>query len=218
MNGGAPAGVVLCVHGLWMNGLATTFWRNRLRAAGLATESFSYASVRAPRAASAARLAERVAGLPHAQVHFAGHSFGGLLICAMLAERGWRLPGKTLGRVVLVGSPWGGSHVATQMAARRGNVGRWMLGAALPEWLTKPRPALPPGLALASIAGTLPLGAGRLLGPGLPEPHDGTVSVSETRVPGAVAHLTLPVSHTGMLLSARVVERIAEFVREGRFA
>ena len=49
------------------------------------------------------------------------------------------------------------------------------------------------------------------------EPNDGLVSVAETRLPGATAHLTLPVSHTGMLFSADVARQGCEFLATGRF-
>ena len=44
-----------------------------------------------------------------------------------------------------------------------------------------------------------------------------SVAVAETRLPGATAHLTLPVSHTGMLLSARVAREVGSFLDHGRF-
>ncbi|MBL8376476.1 MAG: alpha/beta hydrolase [Burkholderiales bacterium] len=218
MTGARGTHAVVCVHGLWMSGFATTFWRNRLRAAGYAAQAFSYSSLRAPLAASAGRLAQVVDRLPQETVHFAGHSFGGVLILGMLAARDWQLGTRRLGRVVMVGSPWAGSHVAASLAARRGKLGRMMLGEALPEWLAAPRPEIPAQVEVGVIAGTRPYGAGRLLGPGLTAPHDGTVSVAETRVPGAREHLCLPVSHTEMLLSAKVAQQITAFVTAGRFA
>jgi hypothetical protein len=44
------------------------------------------------------------------------------------------------------------------------------------------------------------------------------VSVAETRVPGMRDHLVLPVSHSGMLVSAAVARHICAFLREGAFA
>ncbi|MFN0160983.1 MAG: esterase/lipase family protein [Burkholderiales bacterium] len=218
MKSAAGAHVVVCVHGLWMSGFATTFWRNRLRNAGQPAQAFSYPSTRAPLAVCVSRLEQFVDGLPQETVHFAGHSFGGVLILRMLAARNWQLGARRLGRVVMVGSPWAGSHVAASLAARRGRLGRMMLGEALPEWLNAPRPAIPSQVEVGVIAGTRPYGAGRLLGPGLPLPNDGTVSVAETRVPGTRAHLCLAVSHTEMLFSTKVAQQIVAFVSTGRFA
>jgi hypothetical protein len=50
------------------------------------------------------------------------------------------------------------------------------------------------------------------------EACDGTVAVSETRLPGATQHLVLPVSHMGMLMSARVARETGLFLREGHFS
>jgi hypothetical protein len=49
------------------------------------------------------------------------------------------------------------------------------------------------------------------------EDSDGTVAVSETRMPGATDHMTLPVSHTGLLMSARVAREAGAFITHGRF-
>jgi hypothetical protein len=49
------------------------------------------------------------------------------------------------------------------------------------------------------------------------EDSDGTVAVSETKLPGHSAHLVLPVSHMGMLASARVARHVGAFLAEGRF-
>ena len=50
------------------------------------------------------------------------------------------------------------------------------------------------------------------------EPNDGTVAVSETRMPGATDHIVLPVSHMGMLLSARVAQETGHFLTQGHFS
>ncbi|MDB5807499.1 MAG: hypothetical protein JWN73_4821 [Betaproteobacteria bacterium] len=206
---------VVCVHGLWLSGFATGFWRARFAGAGYAAHSFSYATVRQPLKTSARQLAEFVQALPQHRVHLVGHSLGGVLIAAMLAERGWALPGKQIGRVVLVGSPFQGTHVGRNLA--RVGFGRVVLGRAVQDWLAGEPPTVPEGFELGVIAGNRPLGLGRIAAPGLPLPHDGTVGVAETRVEGAREHLTLPVSHTEMLMSARVTQQMLRFVEHGAF-
>ena len=49
------------------------------------------------------------------------------------------------------------------------------------------------------------------------DPIHGTIAVSETKLPGHKAHLTLPVSHMGMLVSAAVAEQVGEFLATGHF-
>ena len=44
------------------------------------------------------------------------------------------------------------------------------------------------------------------------------MAVSETRMPGATDHITLPVSHFGMLLSARVAREAGAFLALGHFS
>jgi len=70
---------------------------------------------------------------------------------------------------------------------------------------------------LGIIAGSQPIGVGQLLA-GFAEENDGTVAVSETRMPGATDHIVLPVSHLGMLLSARVARETGSFLTAGRFS
>jgi len=66
-------------------------------------------------------------------------------------------------------------------------------------------------------AGNQPLGVGQLLAR-FDEDNDGTIAVSETRMPGMSAHIVLPVSHLGMLMSARVARETGTFLTEGRFS
>jgi hypothetical protein len=63
----------------------------------------------------------------------------------------------------------------------------------------------------------MPLGFGHLVRMRFGEVNDGTIAVSETQIPGAKAYLTLPVSHLGLLFSARVAHEAAGFFQHGRF-
>jgi hypothetical protein len=73
------------------------------------------------------------------------------------------------------------------------------------------------GRPLGIIAGSQALGLGQFLA-GFEEECDGTVEVSETRLPGATDHIVLPVSHMGMPVSARVAKETGLFLRDGRFS
>ena len=99
-----------------------------------------------------------------------------------------RLPsGKLLppGRIVFLGSPVQGSSAAQHLA--RLPFGRSIMGLTANEVLLAPRERRWSGARdLGVIAGNLPLGLGRLVGP-LDGPNDGTVLVDETRLPGATA-------------------------------
>ncbi|MCX7961889.1 MAG: hypothetical protein N2653_09995, partial [Burkholderiales bacterium] len=60
------------------------------------------------------------------------------------------------------------------------------------------------------------LGLGRIVA-GLPGPSDGVVRVEETEVEGAADRIVLAVSHSTMLVSARVAREAAAFLATGRF-
>lgn len=202
---------VVLVHGLWVHGVFMEWQRRRVARCGYRAVSFSYPSMRLSLGENAERLARFAGALEADLVHFVGHSLGGLIVLRML--EGSRAV--SVGRVVLEGSPYQGNHAAHRLA---GNVvGRCVLGRSMTEWLAaeKPRPA--GRYEIGVIAGRMSLGLGRLIAPGIPRPNDGVVSVEETRVPGARDHITLNVSHSGMLLSAAVARQICAFLGHGRF-
>jgi pimeloyl-ACP methyl ester carboxylesterase len=202
---------VVTVHGLWMRGASMSVLRRRLVPHGFQVEDFTYASVTGALDANAAALAAYVDRMPGDTVHLVGHSLGGVLICAMLERR----RPERLGRVVCLGSPLKGSRTGRRLERWPG--GRRLLGRCLcdvharggfTEW--------PQGGEVGSIAGRIPLGIGRLLGP-FPEPNDGTVAVEETRVDGLADHIVLPVSHVALLWSAAVAAQTEHFLLHGRF-
>jgi len=202
--------LVILVHGLWMHGMACAMLAHRLRRAGYRVETFSYSSVRWEMADIAERLHEyaRRRSAPH--LHFVGHSLGGLVILNML--NAWSdLPP---GRVVLLGSPCTDCESARQLAVRSG--GRLVLGRALHGWSCEDGEAVAQRLPVGVIAGTRRIGMGRLF-VRLNGPNDGVVTVEETRLAGRAAHRVMPVSHSGMLVSAAVAKQVICFLREGRF-
>ena len=101
----------------------------------------------------------------------------------------------------MVGTPFQGSAPANRLKATR--YGKLLLGKTLVQWRSVDVDDLPAGLEVGTIAGTSPLGIGRLLSR-LEDPHDGTVSFSETNVPFATDRLMLHVTHSEMLVSALV--------------
>jgi hypothetical protein len=95
--------------------------------------------------------------------------------------------------------------------------GRWLMGRAVAGELLAPRARRwEAGRALGIIAGTAGVGLGRLL-LSFGEANDGTITVAETRIEGASEHLCLPVTHSSMLLSARVARATADFLEYGTF-
>ncbi|NCO19642.1 MAG: alpha/beta hydrolase [Gammaproteobacteria bacterium] len=201
---------VVLVHGLWYGRPSLWPLARRLRSHGFDVDCFGYATVRRSLQQSSVRLAEWARDLNVDTLHFVGHSLGGLLILRMLLESGPSLPP---GRVVVLGSPLTGSAVARRISGVPGL--RQALGHAA-EVLDPGIECLPAQREVGAIAGTATLGLGRLFAH-LEPPHDGTVSVAETRSDGLADHLELPVSHTGLVLSKAVADAVARFLRHGRF-
>jgi len=206
--------VVVYVHGLWMTGLEGVVLRRRL-AKELAADTplFSYRSVGAGILANARSLAGSLSRLRADTLHLVGHSLGGVVICKMFEETG----GASLppGRVVLLGSPVGGSRAAHGLAQWR--LGRLIMGRVVREELLVDRDRRwTYSRDLGVIAGTLSVGLGRIVNTH-PGSSDGTIYVDETRIVGMKEHLVMRVSHTGLPFSAAVARQTAAFLRSGRF-
>jgi pimeloyl-ACP methyl ester carboxylesterase len=194
-----------------MRGASMAVLRRRLAPHGFEFLDFRYASVTSSLDASAAALAAFVDAAPADTVHLVGHSLGGVLICAMLEKR---LPAR-VGRAVCLGSPLKGSRTAARLARLPG--GRRLVGQCVADLQTRRGFAqCRSGVEVGSIAGRIPLGAGRLLGP-FREPNDGTIAVEETNIAGLADHVVLPVSHSALLWSAAVAAQTEHFLLHGRF-
>ncbi len=211
-QGFAPGVIsVVTVHGLWMRGAAMAALHKRLEPRGFELHHFSYPSVGGTLASCADALAAYIDGVRGDSVHLVGHSLGGVLICAMLESR---LPPR-LERVVCLGAPLRGSRSAARLARLPG--GRRLIGRCLAEVnACGGFKACRAGVEVGGIAGRIPLGMGRLLGP-FPEPNDGTVAVDETVIAGLADHIVLPVSHFALLWSTQVAAQTAHFLEHGRF-
>ncbi len=202
---------VILLHGLWMRGFALSMLHRRLIEAGFRVHRFDYLSVAATQQRILDRLQARMTGLAAEAdaVHLVGHSLGGLL--ALRACLGSDLPP---GRIVCLGSPLKGSAAARGFAAwgRGGEVllghNRELLEQGFEHWEGSRE--------VGMIAGRMPLGLGAMLGRFAGE-HDGTVAVEETRLDGLSAHCVVEANHTGLLFSAEVAQRVARFLRQGRF-
>ncbi len=204
---------VVFIHGLWLTGVESTLLRRRI-AAELSCETcaYHYPSVTASMPDVLAGLHKCVSALNAETLHLIGHSLGGIVALRYLESRRELPPG----RAVLLGSPIAGSRAAQGLA--RWPIGAAMLGRNIEAEVLRPTSRQWDGRRdLGVIAGDLSLGLGRLL-TDLGGPNDGTVSVAETRLPGATDHIVLPISHTGMLFSTTVAHQVAQFLAGGRFA
>lgn len=203
---------VVYVHGLWLSGYEAFLLGRRLeRERGYRWQTFNYASTLLTMAEISAALHAFIDELDASRLHLVGHSLGGLVILRCLEAH----PQLPPGRVVFLGTPSLTSHAAS--AVGRFRYGRTLLGNAVTEELLYAHQrSWTHERELGIIAGSQPLGLARLV-VDFQEANDGTVAVAETRLPGAKAHLVLPVSHTGMLLSARVAFETGQFLEYGHF-
>jgi pimeloyl-ACP methyl ester carboxylesterase len=201
---------VVLVHGIWSNGMDMWRLRQNLSRSGYECSIFKYQIWGKPPATIADRLHQYIEKLDAPVVHFVGHSFGGIVLMHLFHQ----FPFSRNGRIVLMGAPVNGSVVGQRLS--RLPVTRWTLGKTTEQGILGDVPAWKGWQDIGVIAGTLPLGAGMLAG-GPPLPHDGTVSVDETRLKRATDFIVLPVSHTGMLFSTRVADQVVTFLRSGKF-
>lgn len=203
---------MLLLHGLWMTRLATLYLAGALDRAGFRPISLGYRSMRGTLDEHVAAVARRIASIPADTVHLVGHSLGGMVALSYLEGE----PDKRIGRLVLLGSAVAGSQAANALARWHG--GGLLLGRSTAIWQSNFPQRLDGRFCVGAIAGSRPspLGLARAL-VRLPAPSDGVVTVDETRLPGLSAHLVLPVSHAGMLISPRVARQVAAFLRLGHF-
>ena len=207
---------VVCLHGIWMPGAGMMYVKHRLESdREFRVDLFSYSPVTETLHDVALKLADFISTGGDEPTHLIGYSLGGVVVLRTLALR----PDIDVDRVVCLGSPLCGSRAAFQI--NQLDWGNLLLGKTIIEgvlddaayqWAT----GVAESHEIGIIAGDVPIGFGRLVA-GFDEPNDGTVAVSETRMPGAKDHLVLPVSHKGMLISRDVVDQAAAFLQRGEF-
>ncbi len=212
-SGSDPDFPVILAHGLWVPGLVMRPLAGHLGRAGFRCHIFSYLGAARPMAGHVERLARFAREIGPA--HFIGHSLGGLLIM----ETFRRHREIAAGRVVLLGTPARGSYAGRRVARYR--LGRWLFGHSSDYWPERPSESGPVARwtrpeALGVVAGSLPLGLGRMFGR-LPGVNDGAVCLEETAVEGMAERVVLPVGHSAMLISARVAAQVAAFLSDGKF-
>jgi pimeloyl-ACP methyl ester carboxylesterase len=199
---------VVLLHGVWMRSPCMWLIAKDLRKRGFRTVQFGYGSLLRAPGASMERLAMKLYSMGNGPIHLVGHSLGGLMALETLNQY-QKMP---RGRVVCLGSPIAGSATARALAEKNMKFMTGKSGALLRGGLIQ----LPQNREIGMIAGTKEKGVGKLVTPfyGM---HDGTVAVYETRLPGLHEHMMVPLTHSGLLMSKKVNEHIANFLQTGFF-
>lgn len=191
-----PRDGVVLLHGISRTFRSMNKMQHVIEAAGFATLNVDYASRRKPLEMLAedihpaiTRFSETVEG----STHFVCHSMGGLLARVYLAAH----PPERLGRVVMLGTPNGGSEVADHLKNFIGY--RKFFGPAGQQLVTirdETTEALfqSPNYPLGIIAGNRsidPISSSFFL----VGPNDGRVTIANTKVEGMSDHIVVNASH-----------------------
>jgi len=208
---------VVLLHGISRTALSFRKMQLALERAGFATLNLDYASRRKALEGLAEdidpaiqRFADRIDG----SVHFVCHSMGGLLARVYIA----RHRPKHLGRVVMLGTPNSGSEIAERL--KNFGVYRAFFGPAGQQLGTRRDAAIdalfpPVDYPVGIIAGNrsiYPI-ASRFL----PRPHDGRVSIANTKLEGMADHVVVAASHPWLVRNSVAIAQTIAFLREGKF-
>ncbi len=176
---------------------------------------FDYPSHRGTLDDNARSLAEFIAVEEFDRVHLVAHSLGGVVALRMLALE----PDAPVHRVVCLGSPLCGSRAASLLTQTDwGNtiLGKSVTAGVVDDAANRWAREVCVSRDIGVIAGTVPMGLGRLV-TSFGEDNDGTVAVSETRLPGLKDHLCMPVNHKGLVISKDVTDQTAAVLQRGEF-
>jgi pimeloyl-ACP methyl ester carboxylesterase len=213
----AQAGGVVLLHGIAVGSWTLKRMQRAIEQAGFVTLNLDYASRRKRLDALAADCHPAIADFAarhDGPIHLVGHSMGGLLARVYLDK----YRPEQLGRVVMLGTPNGGSEVADllkDLAIYRRAFGP--AGLQLTTEQDDTLTSLPPlDYPVGIIAGNRTISpiSSLLI---LPGPNDGRVSVRSTRLEGMADHVVVKSSHTWLVRHSAAIDQTIAFLRDGRF-
>ncbi len=210
-----PRHIVLLIHGLGRSADAFTQMQDALRQAGFEAASVNYPSTRQGIAAHATNLEHLIDALEDVDtISFVTHSLGGLVVRDMLSrDSAWKARLR-VHRIVMIGPPNQGSHLAERL--RRVPGYQFLTGDSGRELSSDYASRLPiPDAEFGIIAG----GRGNDIGfnPLLSGDDDGFVRVTETWLDGANDHMIVNTTH-GLLDDHPItIESTISFLRDGCF-
>jgi len=194
---------VVVLHGLYMSGFVMRPLCARLEKSGLKILNLTYNTLSPDRAAIFDKIDRFIGGKPTALVC---HSMGGLVARAYLEANS--LQSRHVEKVITLGTPHKGSHIAKQMQQK----GFELLLKKSVEFLLSENGDWPFNAKLYSIAGDLPIGLMPLIAKG--SVSDGTVLIDETKLNGMAEHKVFHLSHTSMIYSRQVMDYIIKLINQ----
>lgn len=197
----------LFVHGMGRSPLSGLPLSQHLRASGVRTSSFSYLASREKFSNIRQRLCTRLSTLAEADDYVViGHSLGGLLLRAALAELPETTPRPH--RVFLLGAPAHAPRIARHL---HDNALYRLLTADCGQLLASPermQEIAPPPASNTVIIGTL--GWRGRFSPFQQEANDGIIAVTEAQASWAGEEVHVPIMHTLLPVSFLVGEVIVQ--------
>lgn len=211
---------VVLIHGLHQTASIMMPLARYLQKNGFNTHQHNYHSLKESIEQHSNRLNDWLSSHhnPNIAIHLVGHSLGGLVIRDFIH----RFPQWTIAHCVTLGTP----HLGSTTAHYSKRLTPFLIGHAYDNALDGQSVSLKEDIRLGVIAGNVPHGLGQLFLnyhskktklSALESTHDGTVYLTETQLPDASDHITLPVSHTGMLINKQVAKQTVYFLHHGHF-
>ena len=210
-----PREAVVLLHGLGRSDRSMRPLETYVGKAGYRVYNFPYDSTeKAPEFLVdelAGRVNECCAKAP--ALHFVGHSLGGILVRAYLAEN----KPSNARRVVMLAPPNRGSELVDRFGDS--SIFRWAMGPSalqlgtgadsLPNRL--PAPNVEIGV-IAATGSVNPIGSVLI-----PNEDDGMVSLESTKLEGMADFLVVSSSHAFIMRSDEVGQQVVHFLRNGHF-
>jgi pimeloyl-ACP methyl ester carboxylesterase len=212
-RGAADKETVVLLHGLGRSEAAMWLLASRIETAGFDVVRIGYDSLGDPPERILATVSRQIDACCKASpnpVHFVGHSLGGLIIRAYLAENELRTPG----RVVLIATPNAGTPLVD---AYRDS---WWMDLAGPT--AKSLGTDPDSFPNSLPAADYPLGViagvrdARFVDL-IPGDDDGLVPLESTKVTGMVDFTIVEANHLLLRYSQEVARQTIAFLRTGEF-
>ena len=218
LNDNTGAEKVVLLHGLGRSEAAMLLMKSALTDAGFDVYSIGYPSTNKTPDELLKVVRKEINTCCESSsetVHYVGHSLGGLLIRAHLGQN----KPENLGRVVVLGTPNGGSELAdvdeqeplpSRLLEFAGPTAKAL--STGPDGFPASLPA--PDYPIAVIAGTRD---NPVSNKWLPRPNDGMVSVESARLDGMTDFISLDLGHWELRSDPKVTKQVVAFLLNGKF-